>query len=89
MIGQIHARTEKYKSTFYHNCLAEWENTDPEIRNAPPLGILKAKLNKIIRTAPKQVFGINDPKGLASPTLLRVGISAINFTSLGTVSTTN
>ena len=37
-IGQIYARTDKYKSTFYPHCLAEWENIDPETRNAPSQG---------------------------------------------------
>ena len=78
-IGQIYARTDKYKATFYPNCQAEWENIDPETRNAPSLGIFKAKLNKIIRPAPKQVFGIHDPKGLATLTQLRIGLSALNF----------
>ena len=78
-IGQIYARTDKYKSTFYPHCLAEWENIDPETRNAPSLGVFKAKLNKIIRPTPKQVFGIHDPKGLATLTQLRVGLSALNF----------
>ena len=78
-IGQIYARTDKYKSTFYPHCLAEWENIDPETRNAPSLGVFKAKLNKIIRPAPKQVFGIHDPKGLATLTQLRVGLSALKL----------
>ena len=38
-IGQIYTRTDKYKSTFYPHCLAEWENIDPETRNAPSLGV--------------------------------------------------
>ena len=81
-IGQIYARTDKYKSTFYPHCLAEWEHIDPETRNAPSLGVFKAKLNKIIRPTPKQVFGIHDPKGLATLTQLRVGLSALNFHKL-------
>ena len=80
-IGQIYARTDKYKATFYPNCLAEWEKIDLETRDAPSLGIFKAELNKIIRPAPKQVFGIHDPnfKGLATLTQLRIGLSALNF----------
>ena len=30
-------------------------------------------LDKIVRLAPKQAFGINDPEGLATLTQLRVG----------------
>ena len=77
--GKIYTRTDKCESMFYPNCLAEWENIDPETRNAPSLGIFKEKLNKIMRPTSKQVFGIHDPKGLAALTQLQVGLSALNF----------
>ena len=32
VIGRIKARTEKFKSSFYPHCLAEWNDLDPEIR---------------------------------------------------------
>ena len=41
--------------------------------------IFNAKLNEVIRPSPKQVFGIHDPKGLATLTQLRVRLSALNF----------
>ena len=31
VIGRIRARTEKFKSSFYPNCLAEWNELHPEI----------------------------------------------------------
>ena len=79
VIGQICARTDKYQSSFYPSCLSEWNNLDPEIRSSPSLIIFKTKLNKIIRSIPKQVFGIHDPTGLAALTQLRVGLSVLNF----------
>ena len=32
VIGRIRARTEKFESSFYPNCLSEWNQLDPEIR---------------------------------------------------------
>ena len=34
VIGQIRARTERFKSSFYPHCLKEWTILDPQIRNA-------------------------------------------------------
>ena len=47
--GQIRARTEKYKSSFYPHCLSEWNKLDPEIRLSPSAAILKTKILSIIR----------------------------------------
>ena len=79
VIGQICARTDKYKSSFYPNCLSEWENVDLEIRTAPSLAIFKANISRIIRTTPKQVYGIHNPKRLATLTQLHVGLSELNY----------
>ena len=35
VIGQIRARKEKFLSSFYPNCICEWNKLDPEIRLAP------------------------------------------------------
>ena len=79
VIGRIRARTEKFKSSFYPNCLAEWNEPDPEIRLAPSVGIFKKKLISIIRPPAKSVFGIHDPIGLSYLTQLRVGLSKLCF----------
>ena len=47
VIGRIRARTEKFKSNFYPNCLREWNELDPEIRLAPADAICKKKPNSI------------------------------------------
>ena len=41
VIGQIRARTEKFLSSFYPNCICEWNKLDPEIRLAPSVAVLK------------------------------------------------
>ena len=32
VVGQIRARTERFKASFYPHCLLEWNKLDPEIR---------------------------------------------------------
>ena len=79
VIGRIRARTERFKSSFYLNCLAEWNELDPEIRLAPSVGIFKKKLVSIIRPPAKFVLGIHEPIGLSYLTQLRVGLSKLCF----------
>ena len=80
VIGRIRARTEIFESSFYPNCLREWNQLDPEIRLAPSLSIFKTKLLSIIRPPPaKSVFDIHDPSGLSYLTQLRVVLSKLNF----------
>ena len=79
VIGRLNARTEKFKSTFYPNCLSEWNKLEPELRGAPSIAVFKKKLLSIIRPPAKSVYGIHDPKGLSHLTQLRVGLSKLNF----------
>ena len=78
-IGQIRARTERFKSSFYPNCLSEWEKLDPEIQQSCSVNVFKKKLLALIRPPPKLVYNIHDPKGLSILTQLRVGLSKLNF----------
>eukprot|EP00794_Sanderia_malayensis_P002002 gene2002-2277_t len=78
-VGQISARTKGYKTSFYPNCLLEWEKLDHEIKLSNSVNIFKKKLLSIIRPFPKLVYGIHDPKGLSILTQLRVGLSPLNF----------
>ena len=79
IIGQIRARTEKFKSTFYPHCLSEWNELEPETRLAPSVAIFKNKMLSKIRPPGKPVYGIHDPKGLSYLTQLRVGLSKLNY----------
>ena len=85
VIGRIRARTEKFKSSFYPNCLAEWNKLDPEIRLASSVAIFKKKLISIIRPPAKSVFGIHDPIGLSYLTQLGVGLRKLCFINSGTI----
>ena len=81
VIAQIRARTEKFLSSFYPNCICEWNKLDPEIRLAPSVAVFKAKLLSKIRPPPpaKSIFCIHDPTGLGYLFQLRVGLSKLNF----------
>ena len=39
VIGRLRTRTEKFKSSFYPNCLSEWNKLQPELRLAPSVAI--------------------------------------------------
>ena len=82
VIGQIRARTTRFKASFYPDCLSEWNTLDQQVRLSPSLSIFKTKLLKLIRPTPKLVYGIHDSKGLAILTQLRVGLSKLNFINL-------
>ena len=78
VVGRTRARTEKFKSSFYPHCLSEWNKIDPEIRLAPSVAVVKAKLLSIIHPPAKSVFGIYDPIGLFDLSQIRVGLSKLN-----------
>ena len=79
VVGRIRARTEKFQSSFYPNCISEWNKLDPEIRITPSIAAFKSKLLSIIRPPAKPVFGIHDPLGLSYLSQIRVGLSKLNF----------
>ena len=39
VVGQIRARTTRFKTSFYPDCLSEWSKLDPEIRLSPSLSL--------------------------------------------------
>ena len=79
VIGPIRARTERFQSSFYPNCISEWNRLDQEIRLAPSVAVFKTKLLSKIHPLQKFVFGIHDPKGLSYLSQIRVGLSKLNF----------
>ena len=56
VIGRLRARTEKYKSSFYPNCLSESNKLEPKLKLAPSVAIFKKKFLSIIRPPAKSVF---------------------------------
>ncbi len=54
VIWRLRARTEKFKSSFYPNCLSEWNKLEPELRHAPSVTVFKKTFLSIIRPLPNQ-----------------------------------
>ena len=79
VVGRVRARTEKFQSSFYPNCISVWNKLDSEIRIAPSVSAFKAKLLSIIRPTAKSLFGIFDPIGLSYLLQIRIGLSKLNF----------
>ena len=79
VVGQIKARTEKFKSNLYPHSLYEWNKLDPEIRESFSVSVLKKKLFSDIRPPANSVYGIHNPKGIAFLTQLRMGLSKLNL----------
>ena len=77
VIGQIRARTEKFKASFFPDSLLEWSKLDPEIRQSPSINVFKSRLLSLIRPPSNSIFGIYDPQGFA--TQLRVGVTKLNY----------
>ena len=65
VVGQIRARTEKFKSSFFPHSLTEWNKLDPEIRESSSVSVLKKKLFSQIRPPANSVYGIHNPKGIS------------------------
>ena len=40
-VGRLGGRTEKFQSSFYPNCISEWNKLDAEIRNVPSIAMFK------------------------------------------------
>ena len=78
-IGQVFARTKGFKSSFYLNCLLEWDRLDQDIRQPNSLAIFTRRLFFIISPPAKSFFGSQNPRGLSILTQLCVGFSRLNF----------
>ena len=69
---------EKFKSTFYPNCLSEWNKLEPELRLASSIAVFKKELLSIIRPPSKICLWNSRSKRVAHLTQLRVGLSKLN-----------
>ena len=80
VIGQLGVRTDIFKSSFYPNCISEWNKLDSEIRNVPSIDTFRSKLQSIIR--PSLEFMTQKICHIFPP--IRVGFSRLNSTNLST-----
>ena len=68
-------RTERYRSSFFPYCIAEWNRLDRSLRELPSSETFKNSLFKPLRSKGNPVFHISDNKGVIFLTRLRVGFS--------------
>ena len=78
-LGRFFSRTKGFKSSFYSNCLFEWDRLDQYIRQFNSLPTFKRRLFSIIRPPANSVFGIENPRSLSILNQLCVGLSRLNF----------
>ena len=79
VIGQIKARTERFKPSFYPHCLKECNIIDPQIRNASSVDAFEKYIVSIARSKAKSIFGIQDLIGLPYLPQLRTGVSKLSY----------
>ena len=68
-------RTERYRSSFFPYCIAEWNRLDRNFRELPSSETFKDALLKLYRPKGNPVFYISDNKGVILLTRLRIGFS--------------
>ena len=76
-VRRIGARTEKLQSSFYPDCICEWNTLDPEFKNALSVAAFKDKLLLKIRPLVRSIFGIHSPIGVSYLSQIRVGLSKL------------
>ena len=64
-VGQIVVRTDRFQTSFYPNCISEWNKLESEVRLASSAANLKSKLLLRVRLTTKAVFGIYNSIGLS------------------------
>ena len=71
----IMARTQRYKSSFFPQCVFKWRTLDNKILTSPTLISLKKCLLQYIRPSSSNICKIHYPIGLKLLTRLRIGLS--------------
>ena len=57
--GQWGQELKKFQSSFYPDCISEWNTLGPEVRNAPSVAAFKHKLLLKLRPPVRSIFGIH------------------------------
>ena len=65
-------RTNRFVSTYFQNCIKEWNQLDVYIRSSQTISELKRKLIQLVRPKNQSYFGVHDIEGIRYLTQLRV-----------------
>ena len=68
-------RTNRFASTYFQNCIKEWNQLDVYIRSSQTISELKRKLIQLVRPKRQSYFGVHDIEGIRYLTQLRVKFS--------------
>ena len=65
-------RTNRFASTYFQNCIKEWNQLDVSIRSSQTISELKRKLIQLVRPKRQSYFGVHDTEGIRYLTQLQV-----------------
>ena len=68
-------RTNRFDSTYFQNCIKEWNQLDVSIRSSQTISEVKRKLIQLVRPKRQSYFGVHDTEGVRYLTQLRVKFS--------------
>ena len=68
-------RTNRFASTYFQNCIKEWNQLGISIRSSQTISELKRKLIQLVRPKRQSYFGVHDTEGIRYLTELRVKFS--------------
>ena len=64
-----------FRNSFFPSTIIEWNNLDPNLRNAESFSVFKSNILKFIRPTPRSLFNCDNHKGIRLLTRLRLGLS--------------
>ena len=68
-------RTNRFASTYFQNCIKEWNQLDVSIRSSQTISELKRKLIQLVKPKRQSYFGVHNIEGIRYLTQLRVKFS--------------
>ena len=74
-IYPLHARTERFRNSFFPYCISQWNTLDSRIRDLPSISSFKRAIYDFVRPKPVSTFRLNNRPGVVLLTRLRVGFS--------------
>ena len=71
----LYCRTNRYRSSFFPYCIAEWNKLDSRIRDLPTISCFKRAILNFLRPKANSNFRLSNSQGSIFLTRLRVGFS--------------
>ena len=71
-------QTNRFSSTYFQNCIKEWNKLDVSIQSSQTISELKQKLIQLVKPKRQSYFGVYDIEGIRYLTQLRVKFSDLH-----------